>query len=83
MSLVINLQQYETLTSLRNKIAAAIGANNAEEMYRAIGMVQGYLVGLFTAGEIDANDVKSLEAETMANVDFMLNAREARKVCNG
>jgi hypothetical protein len=81
MSLVINLQQYETLTSLRNKIAAAISANEHEEMYRAIGMVQGYLIGLFKAGEIDANDVQSLEAETLANVDFMLNAR--RKVCNG
>ncbi|WP_435626964.1 hypothetical protein [Candidatus Ferrigenium straubiae] len=80
MSLVINLQQYEALTGLRKKIAAAISDNNAEEMHRAIGMVHGYLIGLFTAGEIDINDVNSLEAETMANVDFLLNVR---KVCNG
>jgi hypothetical protein len=80
VSLVINLQQYDTLTSLRTKVAAAIQANNTEETHRTIGMVQGYLIGLFTAGEIDANDVKSLEDETLANVNFMLNAR---KVCNG
>lgn len=75
MSLVINLNQYDMLTALRNKVAAAIAANSPEDTHRTIGMVQGYLIGLHTAGEIDAQDVKSLEAETMANVDFMLNAR--------
>ena len=77
MSRVINAQQYDALTAIRGRVAAAIAANNAEETHRTIGMVQGYLVGLFTAGEIDAQDVKSLEEETLANVNFMLNARKA------
>lgn len=77
MSRVINAQQYDALTAIRGRVAAAIAANSAEETHRTIGMVQGYLVGLFTAGEIDAHDVKSLEEETLANVNFMLNARKA------
>ena len=77
MSRVIDMGQYDTLTTLRNKVAAAISTNSPEETYRSIGMVQGYLIGLHAAGEIDAGDVQSLEAETMANVNFMMNARKA------
>lgn len=77
MSSVIDLQQYDTLTALRCKVAAAIQANSLEETHRTIGMVQGYLIGLHIAGAIDTSDVQSLESETMANVDFMLNARRA------
>jgi hypothetical protein len=79
MSRVIDLKQYDTLALLRNKVCAAVAANSAEETHRTIGMVQGYLIGLHTAGEIDACDVQSLEAETLANVQFLLNAR---KGCN-
>jgi len=77
MSRVINAHQYDTLIAMRGRVAAAIAANSQEDTHRTIGMVQGYLVGLFAAGEIDAHDVKSLEDETLANVNFMLNARRA------
>lgn len=80
MSRVINAQQYDALTAIRGRVTAAISANNPEDTHRAIGMVQGYLIGLFTAGEIDAFDVKSLEEETLVNVNFMLNARKAGHV---
>lgn len=80
MSRVIDLKQYDTLTALRNKVTAAISANSAEDTHRSIGMVQGYLIGLFTAGEIDAHDVQSLEAETLENVHFLLNARRVGNV---
>jgi hypothetical protein len=77
MSRIIDLKQYDVLTSLRTKVSAAVAANNPEETHRTIGMVQGYLIGLHTAGEIDTGDVQSLEAETLANVQFLLNARKA------
>lgn len=80
MSRLIDLLQYDMLTTLRDKVAAAIADNNNDEMHRTIGQVQGFLIGLHTAGEIDAHDVKTLEEETLANVYFMKNAR---KVCNG
>lgn len=79
MSRIIELAQYDTLTNLRNKVSASIAANNPDETNRTIGMVQGYLIGLHAAGEIDINDVKTLEAETLANVQFLMNARKA---CN-
>lgn len=83
MSRVIDPAQYDQLTVLRNKVAAAVSENNNDEINRTVGMVQGYLIGLFTAGEIDAHDVQSLEVETLSNVYFMKNAKNARKVCNG
>lgn len=82
MSRVINPGQYDVLTSLRNKVAAAVAANSPEDTHRTLGMVQGYLIGLHTAGEIDINDVRSLEAETMANVNFLLNARKGAAHAN-
>lgn len=77
MSRLIDMTQYDTLTALRGKVTAAISANSAEETHRTIGMVQGYLIGLHTAGEIDVHDVQSLEAETLESVHFLLNARKA------
>lgn len=80
MSRVIDPAQYDQLIALRNKVAATVADNNNDEMNRTVGMVQGYLIGLFTAGEIDAHDVQSLEVETLANVYFMKNARN---ICHG
>lgn len=77
MSRVIDMQQYDTLTALRGKVASSIAANSPEETHRTIGMVQGYLIGLHIAGEIDAHDVKSLEDETLQSVQFLFNARKA------
>jgi adenylate kinase len=79
MSSVIDMNQYDMLAGLRRNVAAAISTNNAVDMHRTIGIVQGYLIGLHIAGEIDAHDVESLEKETLANVDFLLNARKAAK----
>lgn len=77
MSCHLTQSQYDTLAMLRNKICAAISANSVDETNRTIGMVQGYLIGLYTAGEIDVIDVQSLETEALANVQFLLNARRA------
>lgn len=77
MSRLIELPQYDMLTALRSKVAEAVNAGSAEETHRTIGMVQGYLIGLHTAGEIDAHDVQALETETLENVHFLLNARKA------
>lgn len=80
MSRVIDARLYDQLTALRDKVAAAVADNNNDEMNRTVGMVQGFLLGLKTAGEIDEHDMQSLEIETLSNVYFMKNAR---KVCNG
>lgn len=77
MSCHLTQSQFDTLAMLRNKTCAAISANSVDEIHRAIGMVQGYLIGLHAAGEIDAGDVQSLETEALANVQFLLNARRA------
>jgi hypothetical protein len=77
MSRLIEMTQYDTLTRLRGKVTEAIQKGDAAEMHRTTGMVQGYLIGLHTAGEIDAHDVETLEAETLQTVDFLLNARRA------
>jgi hypothetical protein len=77
MSRFIDAGQYDTLTNLRGRVAKAIADNSPEDTHRTIGMVQGFLIGLHAAGEIDAMDVKTLEQETLANVHFILNARKA------
>ena len=77
MSRLIELQQYDMLTALRGKVVEAVNAGSGEETFRTIGMVQGYLIGLHTAGEIDAHDVQALEAETLESLHFLLNARRA------
>ncbi|MGA8147796.1 MAG: hypothetical protein WB870_09520 [Gallionellaceae bacterium] len=75
MTRLIEMSQYDTLTALRRKVTEAVHAGDAAETHRTIGMVQGYLIGLHAAGEIDARDVHSLEAETLGSVHFLLNAR--------
>lgn len=77
MSRLINHYQYQQLTHFRRGIARAVVTGDTATMNRTIGMVQGYLIGLVDAGEIDHGDMTALEAETFAGVDFLLNARKA------
>jgi hypothetical protein len=74
MSRAISHQQHERLTEMRIEISEYISSSKAEEMYRGIGKVQGFLEGLFMAGEIDAKDWKMLEDEAMMDVYFQLNS---------
>lgn len=80
MSHVIQAEHYDALTKLRGHIDRAITDKDVAEMYRRIGMVQGYLAGLHSAGEIDVHDVQSLEQETLDAVYFRLNTLNAGKV---
>ena len=79
MSHIIQAEHYDALTKLRGHVYQAISDKDVPEMYRRIGMVQGYLAGLHSAGEIDVSDVQSLEQETLDNVYFRLNTINARK----
>lgn len=77
MSSVIQAEHYDALTKLRGHVYQAITDKDVPEMYRRIGMVQGYLAGLYSAGEIDVGDVQTLEAESLENIYFLLNSRKA------
>lgn len=79
MSFFINADQYNQLMLLRNNMAASVLRNDPEATQRSMGMVQGYLLGLFSSGEIDFGDVQALEDEAMQGITFLMNAR---KVCN-
>lgn len=77
MSRLIGHQQYTQLASMRQRTIDSAERGSNVGMYHNIGMVQGYLLGLLDAGEIDAGDMAALEAETFANLDFLLNAQKA------
>lgn len=77
MSLLIDHEQYNQLALIRQDIAIAAVNNRHVQLYQHIGRMQGFLQGLHVAGEIDAGDVASLEAETFTSLDFLLNARRA------
>lgn len=76
MSLLMNHDQHSQLMLLRNNIAASVLANNAEATQRSMGMVQGYLLGLYAANEIEFSDVQALEDEVMQGITFLMNARK-------
>lgn len=77
MSLIINHDQYNQLAMLRQNMAVAVLHNDAEATQRSMGMIQGYLLGLYAAGEIDFGDVQALEDESMQGITFLMNARKA------
>lgn len=77
MRRLISQEQYGQLGSFRARIAEAVKTGNHVAMYHAIGLAQGYLIGLQDAGEIDADILAELETETFAGLDFLLNARKA------
>ncbi|OHC89195.1 MAG: hypothetical protein A3J87_00210 [Sideroxydans sp. RIFOXYB12_FULL_59_6] len=70
-------EQHTALKAMRVEISQAIVAKQAEEMYRGIGRVQGFLAELQIAGEIDQVAQEMLEQEAMTNVYFQLNSLEA------
>lgn len=76
MSYFINADQHNQLMLLRNNMAASVLRNDPEAVQRSMGMVQGYLLGLYSSGEIDFGDVQSLEDEAMQGITFLMNARK-------
>lgn len=77
MSRVIDAAQHEMLTKLRQKIHVAAALPDKHEMFRCIGIEQGYLIGLHVAGEIDLELVEALQTETLDSVYLQLNAQRA------
>jgi hypothetical protein len=76
MSRLMNADQHSQLMLLRGNMAASVLANDAEATQRSMGMVQGYLLGLYAANEIDFGDVQALEDEVMQGITFLMNARK-------
>jgi len=65
MSRLMNADQHNQLMLLRGNIVVSVLANNPEAIQRSMGIVQGYLLGLYAANEIDFGDVQALEDEVM------------------
>lgn len=80
MSRLMNADQHSQLMLLRGNMAASVLANDAEATQRCMGMVQGYLLGLYAANEIDFGDVQALEDEVMQGITFLMNVRKAGHV---
>jgi hypothetical protein len=80
MSRLVQHEQYEVMLGMRNSISKAVAAGSDLETHAAIGRLQGYLIGLHTAGEIDKGDVAVLEADMMSGISFLLNAQKAGHV---
>ena len=77
MSRLMNAEQHSQLMLLRGNIVVSVLANNPEAIQRSMGIVQGYLLGLYAANEIDFGDVQALEDEVMGGVTFLMNVRKA------
>ena len=77
MSRLMNADQHNQLMLLRGNMAASVLANDAEATQRCMGMVQGYLLGLYAASEIDFGDLQALEDEVMQGMAFLMNVRKA------
>lgn len=73
----MNADLHSQLMLLRGNMAASVLANDAEATQRSMGILQGYLLGLYAAGEIDFGDVQALEDESMQGITFLMNARKA------
>ena len=76
MSRLMNADQHSQLMLLRGNMAASVLRNDADATQRCMGMVQGYLLGLYAAQEIEFCDVEALEAEINGAVAFLRNARK-------
>lgn len=77
MSRLIQPEHYNQLMLLRNNMAASVVASDPEATQRSMGLVQGFLLGLYSAGEIEFCDVQSLEDEAMHGITFLMNVRKA------
>ncbi len=76
MSRLMNAEQHSQFMLMRDNIAASVLANDADATQRCMGMLQGYLLGLYAAQEIDFGDVQALEEEAMQGITFLMNARK-------
>lgn len=79
MSLLINHDQHNQLMLLRKNMVASVMRGDADATQRSMGILQGYLLGLFSSGEIDFNDVQALEDEAMQGIAFLMNVRKIAK----
>ncbi len=77
MSRLMNAEHYNQLMLLRDNMAASVLANDTDATQRGMGMLQGFLLGLHAANEIDSGDVQALEDEVMHGIAFLMNARKA------
>lgn len=76
MSRLMNADQHNQLMLLRGNLAQAVLANDADRTQRSLGMVQGFLLGLHAAEEIEFADVQALEDEVTQGLSFLVNARK-------
>jgi hypothetical protein len=77
MSRVIQYEHYDALLRMRNRISANVMAGNDLATHTSVGMLQGYLIGLCDAGEIDSAIVTMLENEMLSGISFLVNAQKA------
>ncbi len=77
MSRLVQHDQYAVMLNLRNGISQAVASGSDLDTHAAVGRLQGYLIGLQTAGEIEKSDVQVLEADMMSGISFLLNAQKA------
>ena len=79
MSRTMNESQYRQLMLLRGNVARAVQANDPDQTQRTLGIVQGYLLGLCAAEEIDADDVQAFDADVQADLRLLYAARDAAR----
>lgn len=77
MSRLMNAEQHQQLMLLRGNVARAVQAGSPDETQRTLGIVQGFLLGLHAANEIDSGDVVAFDAEVQADLAFLYAARDA------
>lgn len=80
MSRLMDAGQHSQLMLLRDNLAVQALAGNSNATQRCLGMVQGFLLGLHAAGEIDFGDVRALTEEVVQSVTFLVNARRGCRV---
>ena len=77
MRRVIQHDHYEALLKMRNRISSHVMAGNDVSTQVCVGMLQGYLIGLCDAGEIDKDIVTALESEMLTGINFLMNSQKA------
>ncbi|OGS90826.1 MAG: hypothetical protein A2Z95_06050 [Gallionellales bacterium GWA2_60_18] len=79
MSRLMNPDQHRQLLLLRTNLAASVLAGDASDTQHRLGMVQGYLIGLHAADEIDFGDLQALENDITQGMAFLVNARKGSR----
>lgn len=78
-SRLMNPEQHKQLMLLRGNVARAVQANSPDETQRTLGIVQGFMLGLHAAGEIDADDVRAFDADVQRDLALLYAARDAAR----